>query len=72
MSGSWIDFTEDSISKFSDLNNEEVHLEIWAQVNKYMPIYEDTDRLILNKNMWDVLNRNKEGLPKDHNFLKWG
>ena len=45
-------------------------MEEWSKKRPEQVFYKHTELLLHNKN-WDVVNRDKEGLPKEHGFVDW-
>jgi len=43
----------------------------WAATSSDRPSFYNESELLLHKKMWDVINRDVRGVPKEHFFVQW-
>jgi hypothetical protein len=43
----------------------------WAATSSDKPSFYNESELLLHKKMWDVINRDVRGVPKEHFFVQW-
>ena len=64
----WPQHLETDVVDIADMVFDEISE--WAAKDTFNNYY-NASELLLHKKIWDVLNRDKQGIPKEHNFVDW-